>query len=652
MQNLKWKKLFDSPEFIQYDNYLGHDLGASYSKESTAFKVWAPTAERVNLNLYTTGSDGEENAMTIQSIPMEASDQGIFYKKVKGDLHTTYYTYTVCIQGQETETGDIYAAACGVNGQRSMVVDMDRTNPQGWTEDKHIFYPLEQTQIWEVHIGDFSNDPASGVKEEYRGKYLGFAQKNTTLNNDGIHPTCLSYLKDLGVTHVHLLPAFDFGSVEEGESQTFNWGYDPINYNIPEGSYSTNPYKGEVRIREFKEMVEALHSIGISVVMDVVYNHTHSLDSHFNRTVPCYYYRQWEDGSFSDGSACGNDTASDRPMFRSYMIQSILFWVTQYHIDGFRFDLMGLHDTETMNEIRRALNRLPDGDKILMYGEPWSAGKSPLKKGYHFATKESMLYLEEGIAVFNDDTRDAVKGPYDQLEIPGYVSQAPDLEDKIKRAVIGLFDEKEKVQPASPAQVLNYVSAHDNSTLWDKLVDSVNKDKNYKNKDETIVAMNKLSAAIVQMSMGIPFRQAGEEAGRTKQGEDNSYCSSKQINYLDWNRMYQFTDLIQYYKGLQEVRKCFSGFYSLDKTGRKQRQFYTNLPRQVVAYKIKITGNNQEWNQAIVVFNASKKTITIPLKEGIWTILADDKQAGTKGNRKIKNTLQVNPISAAVIVCK
>lgn len=602
----EWKQMFESREFEEKYTYAGNDLGAVYEKEKTTFKVWAPTAEKVMLHLYTAGSTGEAGEKELLQVEMKKREQGIYEKQVKGDLHGVYYTFSVTVDGETRETGDIYAKAAGVNGKRSMVVDLEKTNPKGWEEDTHVFHPLGKTWVWEVHIGDFSNDPASGVREEYRGKYLAFTE-NTTLNQDGVHPTCVNYLKELGITHVHLLPSFDYGSVDESKCDTFNWGYDPVNYNVPEGSYATDAFHGEVRIREFKEMVAALHKAGISVVMDVVYNHTHSLDSFFNATVPYYYYRTWEDGTYSDGSACGNDTASDRAMFRKYMMDSVLHWVQEYHVDGFRFDLMGLHDTQTMNEIRKALNELEDGEQIFLYGEPWSAGPSALKESESFATKEAMKKLAEGIAVFNDDTRDAVKGPYDKLEVPGFVNGKKGLEEKIKRGIQGLFDEKEKVQPVSPAQLLNYVSAHDNSTLWDKLVDSVKKDQDYETRHEDLLAMNKLAAAIVQFSAGIPFMQAGEEAGRTKQGEDNSYNLSKELNRLDWNRMYKFQDLISYYKGFHEVRNQFSGFYDLSEKARTRQHFYENLPEGIIAYEMEGIRGTDQWEKVVVIFHASQE---------------------------------------------
>jgi pullulanase, type I len=646
----EWREIFNSKEFDEEFYYDGNDLGANYSKEKTVFKVWAPTAEEVSLNLYNKGSEEEKASYCMETFSMKLTEKGVWMVKVEGDLNGTYYTYTVTANGIKNETGDIYAKACGVNGIRSMVVNLEKTNPCEWEEDKHVFYPLEETEIWEVHIGDFSNDPNSGITPKYQGKYLAFTEENTTLRNDKIHPTCLNYLKNLGITHVQLLPAFDYGSVDEGSNDgKFNWGYDPINYNVPEGSYSTNPFKGEVRIREYKQMIAALHKTGISVVMDVVYNHTYSLDSHFNRTVPYYYYRQDEEGNYCDGSACSNDTASDRKMFQKYMVESVLYWVKEYHIDGFRFDLMGLHDTETMNLIREEIDKLEFGKNIIIYGEPWSATDSAFKEGYIPAKKESVLELKDRISIFNDDTRDAIKGAFNELESPGFVNGGIGFEKKIKRAVCGLIDVKYKNQPKTPGQLINYVSAHDNSTLWDKLVDSVKKDGDYFTKHEELLAMNKLAAAIVQFSKGIPFMQAGEEAGRTKLGEDNSFCLSKELNQLDWERIYEFEELTNYYKGIIKVRKSFKGFNDLSENSAENIAFMKKLPKQVVAYKIKGIYEESEWKEVIVIFNASNRIVEINLDGGKWELLVDGKNADEKGIMPVKEYLVIPPISACVI---
>lgn len=645
----EWREIFNSQDFEEEYYYEGNDLGANYSKEKTIFKVWSPTAEKISLNLYNKGSE-EEGSDCIGTFQMNLIEKGIWTVKVEGDLHGTYYTYTINTNGSENETGDIYAKACGVNGFRSMVVNLEKTNPHGWEEDHHILYPLEETQIWEVHICDFSNDQSSGVKPAYQGKYLGFTEENTTLNDDKIHPTCLNYLKGLGITHVQLLPSFDYGSVDEKSNENkFNWGYDPVNYNIPEGSYATNVFKGDVRICEYKQMVASLHKAGISVVMDVVYNHTYSLDSHFNRTIPYYYYRQEEDGSYSDGSACGNDTASDRKMFQKYMIDSVLYWIKEYHIDGFRFDLMGLHDTETINLIRDAVDNLEFGREIIIYGEPWSATDSSFKDGYIPAKKDAILDLKDRISIFNDDTRDAIKGHYDKLEKPGFINGGVRFEEKIKRAVCGLLDVKLNNQPKSPHQLINYVSAHDNSTLWDKLVDSVKKNGDYLTKHEDLLSMNKLAATIVQFSKGIPFMQSGEEAGRTKLGEDNSFRHSKDINQLDWKRMYEFEELMNYYKGLITVRKSFKGFYDLSENSVTNITFLENLPKQVVAYKIKGEYENNHWEEVIVILNASMKQVKIQLDSNEWQVLVDGKNTSSKGIKEIRKYALVPPISAYII---
>ena len=638
-----WREIFESKEFEEKYCYEGNDLGANYSKDETIFKVWAPTAEDVVLNIY---KDGYKSTIK-ESFQMEYDEKGVWIVKVEGDLHKAYYTYTINADGTTNETGDVYAKACGVNSLRSMVVDLSRTNPEGWEDDKHVVYPLDETEIWEVHIGDFSNDINSGVKKEYRGKYLAFTEENTTLKNDNVHPTCLSYLKDLGITHVHLLPSFDYGSIDESSNEGFNWGYDPVNYNVPEGSYSTDPFNGEVRIMEFKKMVQALHKAGLSVVMDVVYNHTYSLDSNFNKTVPYYYYREEEDGTYCNGSACGNDTASERRMYQKYMIDSVLYWMNEYHVDGFRFDLMGLHDTETMNLIREAINKSENGKDIIIYGEPWSAGPSNFKDGYKPATKDAIRDLNDGISIFNDDTRDAAKGKFNELESPGFVNGGVGFEERIKRAFCGLIDASYKEQPKQPNQIINYVSAHDNSTFWDKLVDSVKKNKDYETKDEELLSMNKLGAAFVQLSYGIPFMQAGEEAGRTKLGEDNSYNLSKELNKLDWSRMYDFEDLMNYYKGLIALRKELKNFYDLSKYSLENISFIENLPEQVIGCKVKAITKGT-WNEIIIIFNASKNDVKVNIN-GEWNLLVNKNFATPEARELVKESLLIEAISATVI---
>lgn len=472
---------------------------------------------------------------------------------------------------------------------------------------------------------------------------MAFTEKQTTVEDKGKDPTCLSYLKSLGISHIHLLPSFDFGSVEEDqEDGGFNWGYDPVNYNVPEGSYATNPYDGRVRIREYKEMVQALHKAGISVVMDVVYNHTHSLDSHFNHTVPYYYYRQWPDGRMSDGSDCGNDTASDRQMYRKYMIDSVLYWVREYHIDGFRFDLMGLHDVETMNAIRKAVDDCHDlGKHLLIYGEPWSAGETAVREGFVLSDKNAVLDLDQRILLFNDDTRDWVKGSYIKLDQGGFVNGKPGLEDFSKRAFCGKFAKEFTNQPDSPARVIQYVSAHDNSTLWDKLVDTVYKDHDYDTIHEDLMERNKLAAAIVRFSKGIPFMQAGEEAGRTKLGFDNSFNLPKNINWLDWRRMHRFSMLTDYYKGLWEVRKSLPAIKDLSEQSAAAIEFIPHLPKQIVGYYLAD-------RTILVIFNASMDSVEFPI-EGTFQIKVNKEKAKIQGIGIVKDWYHVKPISANVL---
>ena len=636
------KNVFVTKEFEDKYCYDGKDLGAEYSKEKTTFKVWAPTAENVIVCLYTKGSKDEEGDKLIGEYPMLATENGVYVYEAMGDLDGTYYTYKVTVEGVTNETSDVYAKASGVNSLRSMVIDLARTNPEGWENDKHITFPLEDTQIWEVHVGDFSNDASSGIKPEHRGKFLAFTDMVSTLNGDGIHPTCVNYLKKLGVTHVHLLPSYDYGSIDETkENENINWGYDPVNYNVPEGSYSTNPYDGAVRIKEFKEMVMALHNAGISVVMDVVYNHTFSLDSVFEKTVPGYYYRQDEAGKYTNGSACGNDTASDREMYRRYMVDSVMYWANEYHVDGFRFDLMGLHDVETMNRIREAVNTIEGcGKNMIIYGEPWSAGPSGFREGVIPADKKAINELADGILVFNDDIRDAVKGPFNELEVPGFVNGKEKKEADIMQVIPGGFAEDFGVQPITPAKVINYVSAHDNSTLWDKLVDSVLMDKSYTVRNDKLIAMNKLAATIVQFSKGVPFMQAGEEGARTKLGEDNSYNLSKKINNIDWARMYEYEDLISYYQGLIAIRNSYSEIKSLTRESADKIRFIDTGLENVIAY---------ENGRLIFVYNAGENDVTVKFDlEGKYLI--NSGVIDISASKPSEKEITVKGISATVIL--
>ncbi len=641
---LEWKKLFELEEFERNYVYDGKDLGVTLGEDGVTFKVWAPTAESVSLNLYQSGDAGVDDK--IGMIPMGKSDRGVFQAVVREEqmekmlplpsgqsasLKNKYYTYTITADGSTRETQDVYGRACGVNGQRSMIVDLRETDPEGWQRDGYVYDSGQLPVIYEVHIKDFSYSESSGIPEEYRGKYKAFTIADSTLYGKGEKSTCVSYLKELGITHVHLLPCFDFGSVDEaGDFDTqFNWGYDPVNYNIPEGSYATDARDGRVRIREFKEMVMALHNVGIGVIMDVVYNHTFSVDSCFQRTVPYYYYRIMEDGTWSNGSACGNDTASERAMFRNYMIDSVCYWAGEYHIDGFRFDLMGLHDVDTMNEIRRALNGLPNGRHILMYGEPWAAAETAMKKDAIPALKKNVGLLNDRIAIFNDDTRDAVKGDVFKKKIPGFVNGGEGLEDKICSAVLAWCDGKGGYHPANPGQTISYVSAHDNWTLWDKLCYTLQTKPDFTKKDEKIVQACKFAAGIIMTSLGIVFMQAGEEAGRTKRGNGNSYNSPASLNALDWERMYRFEDLIKYYKGMLRIRRSCLAYWLRDKEVTDRITFH-HCRQGCIAFSLDGCDHDR-WKRLWVVYSTKKEGYKLPLPKAERELLTDGKSVFLEG---------------------
>ncbi len=637
--------------------YNGNDLGATYAKGATTFKVWAPTAKRVAVKLYATGSSDEEGATDISTTPMTKGDKGVWTAKVSGDHKNQYYTYLITYNGITTETADVYSKAVGVNGNRSMVVDLASTNPEGWKEDKHVLYddPTDAV-VWEVHVRDFSISQVSGISDEHKGKFLAFTEKGSTLDGKGEVPTCVDYLKKLGVTHVQLLPVYDYATVDETktDSDEYNWGYDPKNYNVPEGSYSTDPYDGNVRIREFKQMIKALHDAGIGVIMDVVYNHTYTAKgSCFENTVPGYYFRLKDDGTLSDGSGCGNETASDHLMYRKYMIDSVLYWANEYHIDGFRFDLMGVHDVETMNQIRNALDtKIEDGNKIIMYGEPWTGGSTSTSA--KTAVKENISMLNERIGAFNDDFRDSVKGHVFNAQESGFVQTGKGA-GNVQNAIAGTTWIKQ------PSQSVSYISAHDNFTLYDKLIMSTKNDGSFDTRDENLVKMNKLAAAITLTSQGITFMQAGEDFARTKYGDENSYISPDKINMLDWNCLVKYADLSAYYQGLIEIRKNFKPFRDPTRTSADKIAFSDAGGEGVIAYTLENSlTKDKEWAYAAVAFNATGNPKEVSLKQSgntalpaEWEIIADQSQAGLKGLGTVEgNTVTIPAHSAMVMVDK
>lgn len=642
--------------------YSGNDLGANYTKEKTTFKVWAPSASKVSLKRYTTGSDNEPGARVISNIKMLKGDNGIWYYTVFGDIKNTYYTYMVTTDGKEQETCDLYAKAVGVNGNRAMVVDLDSTDPDGWDKDKHITYdsPTDAV-VWEVHVRDFSISPDSGVTDANKGKYLAFTESGTTLNSEGVISTGIDYLKKLGVTHVQLLPVFDYATIDETQDGGFNWGYDPKNYNVPEGSYSSDPYDGNVRINEFKQMVKSLHDAGIGVVMDVVYNHTFTAkDGWFEKTVPGYYYRMKKDGSFSDASGCGNETASEHLMFRKYMIDSILYWIQEYHIDGFRFDLMGVHDVTTMNEIRKAVDKLDGGKKIVLYGEPWTGGS--LGTIEPTAVQANINKLDDRIGAFNDKIRDAIKGNVFLSGDNGFIQSGNNDSDVID----GIQANNNKTTSGGwskrPSQCVTYVSAHDNLTLYDKLVATSKDDESYTERDDTLVNMNKLSAAITITSQGLTFMQAGEEFARTKKGDENSYKSPTNINMLDWSSVEKYRDLVSYYSGLIEIKKAFSPFRDPSCDASKRMVFSENDNNGIIAYTLTNKEKNlkSEWSQIAVIFNSTDKEQEVSLKPADgeklpseWVIIANKTSAGVTSLGTIKgDKAKVSAGSALILVDK
>ena len=613
----QWKTLFENVPFHR-ENYYTGPLGPDYTPGGTCLRLWAPTAEAVTVTLYHKGDGGA----VLGTEPLVRGAHGVWSIWLPGEQHGRYYTFAVTVDGITRETGDPYARAAGVNGVRSMIVDLARTAPSGWERDVRPTIPPAQRAVWEVSVRDFSQDAASGVRPAWRGKYMAFTQQGTTLHGDGIHPTCLNYLKRLGVKYVQLMPIFDFGSVDEAKPllRQYNWGYDPTNFNVPEGSYSTDPTRGEVRIRECREMIAALHAAGIGVVMDVVYNHTYRTENPLNSTVPYYFFRQNPDGSFSNGSGCGNEFASERPMARRYLIDSILYWAKEYHIDGFRFDLMGLYDAESINAVRAALDALPGGRDILLYGEPWQGGASQLHR--YEANKANLAMLNERVGIFCDDTRDAIKGGCFDAREPGYVEGKPGSFWDIGAAVAA-WCRSDRLPPHAPSQIVSYVSAHDNFTLWDKLLCVRYEKPEFTARDTVALAQNRLAAGIYLTSFGLPFMQAGEEFARTKKGVGNSYRSSPALNRLDWNRAEQYHALVDYYRGLLALRAAFPRLGSTDRHAPEALQFFA-LEQPLVGWMLPaVWGDGAAWSALCVFYNPTDTACTVPLPAGQWKLLSD-----------------------------
>jgi len=616
-----------------YPVYTGNNLGLTYSSSVSKFKIWSPPAEKANLVIYEQGEGGTAGSV----IEMNKGDEGTWHTSIHGDQRGKFYVFRVQVNGEWlNEVPDPYAKIVGVNGKRAMIEDLKKTNPEGWEKDKS---PLLQNAtdaiIYELHIRDASIAANSGIKN--KGKFIGLTEKGTT-NNDGLS-TGLDHLKELGVTHIHLLPFFDYNSVDETKPGVkYNWGYDPLNYNAPEGSYSTNPYDGLTRIKELKQLIQTLHANGLNVVMDVVYNHTALTEkSYFNQLVPGYYYRQTANGKFSDATACGNETASERPMMRKFMLESMKFWVQEYHVDGFRVDLMGVHDIVTMNLISKDLHKIKPG--ILLYGEGWTAGASPLPDSIR-AIKKNAFKLDH-IAVFSDDIRDGIKGSVFDHEDRGFVSGKQGMEESIKFGVIAACKHPQvnynKVnyskQPyaAEPYNTISYCECHDNHVLRDKLAISTKNITEAERKQ-----MHKLALAIVLTSQGISFLHAGTEFLRSKRGVENSFESPDSVNAIDWSLKTTNKDVFDYVKSLIKMRKTHPAFRM--KTAKQVVagiRFINKVPPQVVAYSINGTAVGDSWKKIIVIYNGAPVEQAIPLSAGKWMLFTGDNNEKQTLNGKV-----------------
>lgn len=630
------KRLYNTSEFKEKYIDTERKQGAVCTEEGTSFLLWSPLSEKAELRFYKKGEGGVSFFQT----EMKKEEKGMWSYETAENLHGVYYDFRTMTEGEETVFGDPYAKACGMNGKRSMAVDLKETDPEGWMEDRRP-EKQEETVIYELHIKEFSWDEAGGFSKENRGKYLAFTEEHTTLNKDGVHPTGLDYLKKLGITHVQIMPAYDYGSVDEKNEEEFNWGYDPVNYNVPEGSYSSDPKHGEVRIREFKEMVQALHRNGFRVIMDVVYNHMYDLDSNLNKAVPWYYFRTYENGGISNGSACGNDMASEREMCAQYILDSVLYWAEEYHIDGFRFDLMGLLDTKLMNRIRRALDEKYGRGEILLFGEPWAADDTAAEGKVVMALKKNVSQLDKYVGMFCDDTRDAIKGHVFEGEIPGFVNGAENMEEKILNSVKAWCTKDTGIK--APSQVITYVSAHDNWTLWDKLVITTPD-------EERRMMENKLAAAIYMTCQGHLFMLSGEEFARTKDGHENTYNSPISLNRLDWKRAYKYEELSTFYEGLIALRKQLPGLCDKSETAGKRIYGYWKKPGAVGFFvENKKEGEHTLWDTLYIIYNATEEEVETALPKGEWEVLLNEEDSFSWKKQKKAEKATAAPLSALVL---
>ena len=641
-------------EYASYELYpvrSGSLAEMEYAPEGTRFSLWAPTADEVRLMLYNEGEGGH----AYRTVSMEAGEEGVWHTTVAEDLLGKFYTFNVKTGDRWLgDTPGIFAKAVGVNGHRAAIIDLRSTDPEGWADDHRP--PLRSAAdvvIYEMHHRDFSISPASGI--EHKGKFLALTEAGTR-SPEGL-ATGIDHLRELGVTHVHLLPSYDYASIDETrlDENRYNWGYDPLNYNVPDGSYATDPYRPDVRIREFKQMVQALHQAGIRVILDVVYNHTFSIDgSNFERTAPGYFYRQRPDGTYADASACGNETASNRPMMRKYIIESVLHWAREYPIDGFRFDLMGIHDIRTMNEVRAALTALDPS--IIVYGEGWAA-QAPQLPQDSLAMKAN-TYRMPGIAAFSDEMRDALRGPFNDNRQGAFLAGLPGGEESIKFGIVGAVQHPQVCNDSvnysqapwagEPTQMISYVSCHDDMCLVDRLRASIPGIQ-----DDELARLDKLAQTAVFTSQGIPFIYAGEEVMRDKKGVHNSYQSPDSINAIDWSRKALHADVFAYYKGLIQLRRNHPAFrLGSAELVRRHLEFLPVEGKNLVAWRLKEHAGGDRWEDIVVVLNSRREPARVAVPQGNYTIVCKDGAINEGGLAKVSGAELTVPAQSALIAWK
>lgn len=639
-------------EYTSFEEYPipeGKLVEMEYSPIETKFTLWAPTAEEVRVLLYDSGNEGS----AYQTLSLEMGEDGIWNTSIKEDLKGKFYTFNVKVNGKWLgDTPGIMAKAVGVNGKRAAVIDLRSTDPEGWANDVlPLLKDYADIIVYEMHHRDFSLDSVSGIRN--KGKFLALTELGTTTSQG--EKTGIDHLKELGVTHVHILPSYDYASVDESkpDKAQYNWGYDPQNYNVPDGSYSTDPYKPDVRIKEFKQMVQALHKAGIRVVLDVVYNHTFNTEeSNFERTVPGYFYRQTTDGKPANGSGCGNETASDRAMMRKYMVESVLYWINEYHIDGFRFDLMGIHDIETMNEIRAAVDKIDPS--IFIYGEGWAASAPQLNQE-ELAMKAN-IYKMPRIAAFSDEMRDGLRGGWDDDRKGAFLIGQPGHEMSIKFGLVGAVKHPQVINDSvnyskepwalQPTQMISYVSCHDDMCLADRLKATMPDAT-----DEERASLHKLAETFVFTSQGVPFIFAGDEMMRDKKGIHNSYNSPDSINTIDWRNKTIHHDVFDYVRELITLRKNHPAFRMGD--ADKVRQYMEFLPVEgsnLVAFILKDNANGDSWKNIIVAFNSRKEPAKLSIPAGRYTIVCKDGKIKQSGMGQVSGNEIIVPARSAMII--